>query len=126
MIAADEDALICDMAETYHVLNYRALPVRLLATLAAGLPADSRSKLRQADMRVSQDTLLLASAVDALYLLVWSKTKEAQKGRGKPNSLVQVLTGPTSGQSEYMTFRSGADFQAAWERAGGETDSSKN
>ena len=42
MLAADRDALICDLAETYHVLDLTALPVPLLATLAAGLRGDSR------------------------------------------------------------------------------------
>lgn len=37
MLATDEDAFICDMAETYGVLNWRALDVRLAGTLAAGL-----------------------------------------------------------------------------------------
>ena len=37
MIALDQNALICDFAETYGIYNYRALPVSLLATLAVGL-----------------------------------------------------------------------------------------
>lgn len=42
MILTDEDALICDLAETYNVLDYRALPVRTTAALASGLRADAR------------------------------------------------------------------------------------
>lgn len=42
MILTDEDALICDFAETYNVLDYRALPLRTAATLASGLRADAR------------------------------------------------------------------------------------
>ena len=45
MVASDEDALICDFAETYHILDYKALPLKLRATLASGLRDSSRSKL---------------------------------------------------------------------------------
>ena len=44
MAARDEDALVCDMAETYHIFDYRALPLFLAARLACGLREDSRSK----------------------------------------------------------------------------------
>ncbi len=37
MLAADEDALVCDLAETYGLLDYRAHGARLVATLAVGL-----------------------------------------------------------------------------------------
>jgi len=44
MIHTDEDALICDLAETYHIFNYRELPPSLAATLSVGLKDDSRIK----------------------------------------------------------------------------------
>lgn len=44
MYAADRDALICDMAETYHILDIHAIPVPLLAILASGLRDNSRIK----------------------------------------------------------------------------------
>lgn len=34
MLNLSEDALICDFAETYHIYDYRSLPLRLVATLA--------------------------------------------------------------------------------------------
>ena len=42
MIATDEDSLICDLAQYYHVFDYRSMTVESVATLAAGLPEDSR------------------------------------------------------------------------------------
>lgn len=41
MAALDEDALICDFAETYH-LRFDELPKDYAAVLAAGLPYTSR------------------------------------------------------------------------------------
>lgn len=55
MLAADRDALICDLAETYRVLDYRALPVELLATLAAGLRPDARIWQKIAALREEQE-----------------------------------------------------------------------
>ena len=56
MINLSEYALICDFAETYHIFDYRSLPVKLAATLSAGLRDDSRSKMIMADIPVPPDT----------------------------------------------------------------------
>lgn len=92
MAAADEDALTCDFAETYHVLRWRALPARLAATLAAGLRPDSRIMLRLTGAKVPRETLLAALAVDALQLLVWQNTRDGVKGRNRPPSIVKAMT----------------------------------
>ena len=113
MIKADEDALICDFAETYHVFNYKALPAKLAATLAAGLREGSRIKLKLADMQVSPDTLLLAAIADRLGILVWQKTEDAGKGRNRPRSILESLQPK---QTDVSTFASGEDFIKAREK----------
>ncbi|MCD8087132.1 MAG: DUF5361 domain-containing protein [Oscillospiraceae bacterium] len=118
-MAADKDALICDLAETYGVFDFRALPVPLLATLASGLRDDSRIKMRMANAKASQDTFLLAAAVDALNLLVWSKTKDASKGRNRPKSIVQAISEEKVTTDDVVKFRSANDFNAAWARLSG-------
>ena len=42
MMALDENALICDLAETYQIYDYRSLPVFTVAALSAGLRENSR------------------------------------------------------------------------------------
>ena len=37
MMALDEDALVCDLAETYHIFDMYELPCLKVATLAKGL-----------------------------------------------------------------------------------------
>jgi len=37
MLELDEDALVCDLAETYGIYNYRSLPATLVATFSVGL-----------------------------------------------------------------------------------------
>lgn len=114
MIAADEDALICDFAETYHVYDYRRLPLRYAATLASGLRANSRIKMKKAGLRMPMDTLLNAAAVDALNFLVWSKSKDGAKGRNRPASIFAKLMNDE--KNDVMAFDSGAAFEAARER----------
>lgn len=103
-----EDALICDFAETYHILDYKRLPVKLVASLAAGLRETSRSVMLLQGATVSPDILLLAGIVDRLSLLLWSKTKDAAQGRNAPESIVDNLMGKGS---ELVGFASGKDFE---------------
>jgi len=115
MIASDETALICDLAECYGILDYRALPVKTLAALASGLREDSRSKRKLAGVPVETTTLLLAMAVDALNWLVWSRSKAADRGGRAPRSMTDALLHPKRGQDDKPArFRSGAEFERAW------------
>lgn len=91
MIAADEDALICDFAETYHIYDFRALPATTAAALAAGLPRDSRIFRELSGFELTLTETLLAAGVDILNLLLWSRTKDAESGRNKPKSVLNAL-----------------------------------
>ena len=110
MIATDGDALTCDFAETYHVFDFKALPVQTAAVLACGLRDNSRIKMKLSNQRVSTEMMLQASAVDALNLLVWTKTRDAEKGRNRPKSLFELFTG--ANEPEFEAFDSAADFEA--------------
>lgn len=125
MIQIDEDSLICDLAETYGIFDYRQLPANQVAVFAFGLKDDSRIKLAISNSKVSFDTLLLASVVDRLSALVWFKTTDGQKGINKPKMIAQELTGKTKAkESNEMIFDSGEDFeeyrQQILEKIGGE------
>ncbi len=91
MVALDETALICDFAERYHVLDWRALPVRTAAALAAGLEADSRIAKRISGAAADVQTMLLAMITDALHVIAWQNTKDGVKGRNPPKSIVQAI-----------------------------------
>ena len=121
MVQEDETALICDFAETYGVLDWKALPLRTAAALASGLRDDSRIKMRLAGVQADQETLLLAAAVDRLSLLLWAKTKDAEKGRNRPISIFDKLTGQTETEEtdEFNSYDSPDAFMEAWKRATG-------
>ena len=118
MIATGEDELICDMAETYHVLDYRALPVKLLATLACGLRPSSRSMLKLRGENVPLETLLLAAMADRLAWLQWAKTKDGKKNANRPKAIVPQLSGgPQAIKNKTASFNTPADFEAARAKA---------
>lgn len=123
MISTDRDALICDLAETYGILDWKALPVRMLATMAAGLRDDSRIKMRLSDSTVSRSDMLLAAAVDRLSLLTWRQTEDGRKGENCPKSIVAMLLGePQDSGGEIQTFETGEDFKRAWKQVAGVED----
>ena len=93
MINFDEDALICDLAETYQIYDYRSLPLKTVATLSAGLRDDSRIKMAAADMTVRQETLLLAAIADRVEAFRYGFSSDAEKGINQPLSLVDVILG---------------------------------
>ena len=69
MIETDESALICDFAETYHIYDYRALPVSYAATLAYGLRSDSRIRLKLGEVKEEVPCFISAAkAADCLAL----------------------------------------------------------
>lgn len=114
MIALDEDALECDLAECYNIYDMGSLSADKIATFSVGLRENSRIKMKLAGYRYPLETLLIASAVDRLSILVWSKTKDAQKGINKPASIVERLTNPEGKKDkDLMSFDSVDDFEAA-------------
>ena len=121
MVAADEDALRCDFAQVYHVLDYRRLPLRTAAVFAQGLPEDSRIMRRLSGARVDLRTALLARLVDGVMTLVWQQTKDGHSGRNPRRSVFDILMG--GGDSEKpRAYASAADFRAAWREITGEVN----
>lgn len=114
MIHLDEDSLICDFAETYHIYDYRRLPLKTAAVLACGLHDDSRIKRKAANRRLTLDQALQAATVDKLSLLLWSKTKDAEHGRNAPKSILDMLEHPP--ERKHQTFSSVEEFEARREQ----------
>ena len=114
MIALDEDALICDLAETYQIYDYKQLPLNEVAVFAYGLRDDSRIKQMMSDQIVPLETTLLASIVDRLSLSLWLQTKDGQKGVNRPASIADQLIKRDKSENDgkdYLVFESGEDFE---------------
>lgn len=108
-MSLDEDAVICDLAETYHILNYKGLPLQLVATLVCGLRDDSRIKLKMSERRLSLSETLMAATLDRLSQLLWLNTEDARKNRNRPKSVLDALEHPP--EKAHKTFLSIEDFE---------------
>ena len=115
MLARDRDALFCDLAETYHVFGFQALPARQLAVLACGLRPDSRIMRAFSGARYTFAELLLAGCLDRLSLLFWAETKDGQKGRKRPASIADRMLRPQEAR-RVAGFDSEEAFEAARNR----------
>lgn len=104
--------MICDLAETYHVYDYRGLSVRTLATLVVGLRDDSRTKLKLAGMPVDTNTLMLAAMVDHLAFLAWAQTENGAKGVNRPQSVVNsLLHAQEQRKTDCLSFDTADEFE---------------
>lgn len=119
MLRADRDAVICDLAETYGVMDYRALPVPLLAVLASGLRDNSRIKASLSGAKATRGEILLAAAVDRLSYMVWGMTEDARNGINRPSSVLDAMLGNTGETRETVGFATAEEYENEWERITG-------
>ena len=116
MIAIDEDALMCDLAETYHIYDYRSLSTRMAAVFSCGLRENSRIKLAMSDTRYPLETVLSVLTFDAVNWIRWAQSKLAHDGRDPPERIYDKLFGHGDNDnkdSDVVTFDSPEEFEAA-------------
>ena len=114
MIQTDEAALICDLAETYRIYDYKSLPVDMVATFSVGLREDSRIKRKMNDMKQSLNSILLAAICDGISMLVWMNSSDGSVGANRPKSILSVLLGGDKAEKDVMSFENPEDFERAW------------
>lgn len=111
MITEDENAYICDMAQYYHIYDYKSIPIDLVVILSAGLPDDSRIMRKLKHQPLSLSELMLASIYDDLNLLLWSFSKDGGHNRNKPQSVVQILTGEEKNNNQNVSFNTSNEYE---------------
>ena len=109
--------MICDFAEVYHIFDYRALSVVLVAKLAYGLRRDARV-WRTLNGSNDFDLELKVATYDCLRLLIWLNSSDGQEGVNRPSSLYEKLFGEEK-PDEAQRFATPEDFQAKWEEING-------
>lgn len=107
MYHLDKEALLCDLAETYHIYDFKALPLTKIAIFAKGLREDSRIRMKMSENKFSVKESLLAGILDRLTLILYSKTKDAEKGRNYPKLLLDEV----EKKEELEGFMSGEEFE---------------
>lgn len=121
MINTDEEALICDFAETYHIYNYRSLPLHMVGIYACGLRQDSRIIMAMSKTKLTADQTLLAMISDNTRMLAWLNSADGMRGVNRPKSLVEILLGNVKQNvtSGIKAFDTGQDFDNEWRRLTG-------
>lgn len=112
MLSEGRDELICDFAETYHVLDFWALPVPLMATLAAGLRDNSRIRMKMANITYIPMEVVVPRIADTLTAIgVGLSGKKAKM----PELLTDVMfAGKKKNDHPVTAFDSTESFDAAW------------
>lgn len=120
MIFTDEEALICDLAETYQIFDYRSLPVRTVATLSAGLRGHSRIKTKLRGEKAIEPEDLLVQVIDMLAGILWLfggygelDAPPTIKDEIRSREDEEAARSPKRGAKAFAT---GADFDAAWNK----------
>lgn len=114
MLNTDENALLCDFAETYHIYDIRSLPLKTAAAFACGLRENSRIIRRITGQKYTLDEILTVLIYDKLNWLAWTKTKGAAKGRNRPEPLADKLFKQESeSENDIKAFENPEDFEKA-------------
>ena len=115
MIKLDKNALICDLAETYQVYDYRSLPARTAAAFSVGLRDDSRIRRKISGETVPRELIIQAAVADRLGLICYYLT--GKKEAAKP-LFVEALLGKESEEkestSDVVAFVTPEEFENAW------------
>jgi hypothetical protein len=132
MINLDEESLICDLAEIYQIYDYKRLPLQTVAVFSCGLRENSRIKMKLSQQTASIETMLLAGISDKLGILLWAQTKDGQKGKNRPISILEKVLNLPKKRKEEVAFASGKEFESTRNqllqnlKAGGDLDWQQN
>ena len=115
MRAVHQDSLVCDFAQYYHVYDIDSLNVRTAATLACGLPKESRTIRDMKDTKLDQDTLLMASILDTVRNIEYAYFQSrSRKKLNRPKSVLSRLLGIDKEEhTEVQGFESPEEFEKA-------------
>lgn len=107
MYELDKEALLCDLAETYQIYDFESIPLTKIAIFAKGLREDSRIRMKMSQSKFNVKESLLAGILDRLTLILYSKTKDAEKGRNYP----KLLLDEKEKKEDLQGFMSSEDFE---------------
>lgn len=121
MMNIDKNALLCDLAETYHIYDYRSLPLHMVGIFACGLREDSRIMMKVMGVKVNTIQTLLALIADNTRLIAWLQSSDGEKGINRPKPLLAMMSEEEYSENNIETFENGQQFDDEWNRlTGGE------
>lgn len=107
-----KDEIICDLAETYHIFDYRQLKLSMFVILVYGLKDNSRIKMKIMGYKIDPQFLMLANIFDQVNVLVWLNSKDGQKGTNRPKRIVDTLIN----ENQTKGFNTPEEFEKAKDR----------
>ena len=120
MLNLDKDALLCDLAETYHIYDYKSLPCRMVAAFSCGLRENSRIKMKMAGIDPIPEQILMAAIADGTRTTAWLQSKDGTTGENRPKSLLAMMMGEEpQGSKDIRAFASGEEFDREWQKLTG-------
>ena len=121
MMNIDKNALLCDLAETYHIYDYRSLPLHMVGIFACGLREDSRIMMKVMGVKVNTIQTLLTLIADNTRLIAWLQSSDGEKGINRPKPLLAMMSEEEYSENNIETFENGQQFDDEWNRlTGGE------
>ena len=123
MLDLDEEALICDLAETYGIYDYKSMPLRLISTLASGLRADSRIMLRISKDPEPRDVevTILGAIADRLAYISYILLKAMKADPEVPVPIIKAILEMDKKQSneEVLKFNTSEELDRELKRLRG-------
>ena len=113
MYRTDKELLLCDLAETYNIYDFKQLPLTKIAAFSVGLRDNSRIKQKVNGISTDSETLLLAAIADRLGLIIAAMT-----GQDPGGSITKIILGISEKKTTNVkSYESAEDFMK--ERYGG-------
>lgn len=113
MLSVDRDALLCDLAETYHVYDFNALPVTTLAVLSFGLRENSRIKQKINGVTYIDPMRILAATADKVTAIHYALTNDDETAR--PYFFAtDMYEKRRRDRTQLPKFASSEDFKQIW------------
>lgn len=112
-----ECEFICDLAEYYHILDYKSINPGLAGVLLQGLKPESRTKMKLSKQKLTIEQTLLAIIADGVTYLVWMNGNK--KKTNKPKSILNLLLEDKEKPNKCKGFKSAAEFERTWQKITG-------
>lgn len=116
MRAIDNDALICDFMQYYHIRDMMSEGIRRAAVLACGLPEESRIMRKLRGQKISAEFLYKAAILDTVRSIEHAYYQAHSRRRlTKPKSILGEILGSEK-NTDVKAFSSKEEFEKARER----------
>ena len=126
MRALDNDALICDFAQYYHIYDFKSLDLKTAAILACGLPKESRIMTIVTGTKIKEEKLIQIAILDTLRAIAYAYTKTHSDGKTEMpefrSVLAELLGSEEQEKTDMQQFGTADDFKENWKKATGKVE----